>query len=165
MSFAWTPQTCWSVWCDPVTPGLVTNLFLFSVLLLGKTPVGYSSVLNKNPVFLFGASAWTKFQCCLKSTVLVLGSSNFGFMSSFPFLISFDNEQGYCPARSWVLIAWMSPRMLIRSGLLLRTLHYLTEDHSGNSEHFLWAKHFTSSQIVGKSLLARDQLTSAFLGK
>ena len=60
----------------------------------------YSSVLNKNPVFLFGTSAWTKFQCCLKSTVLVLGSSNFGFMSSFPFLISFDNEQGYCPAKS-----------------------------------------------------------------
>ena len=28
----------------------------------------YSSVLNKNPVFLFGTSAWTKFRCCLKST-------------------------------------------------------------------------------------------------
>ena len=96
---------------------------------LSNNLYAYSSVLNKNPVFLFGTSAWTKFQCCLKSTVLVLGSSNFGFMSSFPFLISFDNEQGYCPAKSWVLIAWMSPRMLIRSGLLLRTLQYVVGYH------------------------------------
>jgi len=39
----------------------------------------YSSVLNKNPGFLFGTLAWTKFQFLLKSTVLVLDCSNFGF--------------------------------------------------------------------------------------
>ena len=89
------------------------------------TPYRYCSVLNNRPVWLFGTFAQMKFHFVLNSMVLVLRSSNFGQMPNFQWGISLNYKEGHCLPKSHILMPWLSPRMIIRSGLLLGTLQYV----------------------------------------
>ena len=84
----------------------------------------YCSVLNNRPVWLFAHLPKWNF-IVINSTVLILRSSNFNQMPYFLWGISLNDMERRCLQKSYVLMLWWSPWMIIRSGLLSSTLQYL----------------------------------------